>query len=535
MSNEAARTDIENATSGRNPWLSAGAVMLTIFMVVLDSSIANVALPHIAGSFSATRDESTWVLTSYLVANGVIIPSTAWFSTLMGRKNFLLLSTFMFTIASALCGMATSMTMLIIARVIQGIGGGAVMPIAQAVMMEEFKPEDRGVAMSVFGFGVIFAPIIGPTLGGWITDTYSWHWIFLINVPIGFISLWLIKMFIEDPPYARKGKVNKVDYWGFIFLIIWLFVLQVILDNGQKCDWFGARWVRWSATVVGITFIAFIVRELMAKEPIVNLKVFKDKNFAIGTFLHFVIGAVLYSTLAILPLFLQQLMGYTATLSGLAISPRGFGSFAGLVTCAVLANRVDQRWVMAGGLLILAVSNLMFGTLNLQISMSNIIIPNIICGFAFSVLMIPLMTVAFVTLKNNQMTNATGVFNLAKSVGGAIGTSAVNTMVSRMSQVHQTHLIRNLTYSHTGFTEKVNAMQSAIAMMSGNALAGIKANTMAYKQLVQQSTLMAYMDCFKIFALLLIFLVPLIFLFQKVKYKKQKKNKQEQPLTAAAE
>ena len=498
-------------------------------MVVLDSSIANVALPHIAGSFSATRDESTWVLTSYLVANGVIIPSTAWFSTLLGRKNFLLLSTFMFTIASALCGMATSMTMLIIARVIQGIGGGAIMPISQAVMMEEFPPEERGVAMSVFGFGVIFAPIIGPTLGGWITDTYSWHWIFLINVPIGFISLWLIQKFIEDPPYAKKGKVQSVDYWGFIFLTIWLFVLQIILDNGQKCDWFGARWVRWSATLVVITFLAFIIRELVVKEPIVDLRVFKDKNFAIGTVLHFVIGAVLYSTLAILPLFLQQLMGYTATLSGLAISPRGFGSLAGLIICAVLANRVDQRWVMAVGMLILAFSNILFGTLNLQIAMGNIILPNIICGAAFSVVMIPLMTIAFVTLKNNQMTNATGVFNLAKSVGGAIGTSAVSTMVSRMSQVHQTHLIRNLTYSHPGFTEKLGALQSGIATMSGHALSAAKANVVVYKQLVQQSTLMAYMDCFKIYAALLVILTPMIFLFQKVKYKKNKQQKAENP------
>lgn len=531
MSNEAIITT-EEERSGKNPWLSAGAVMLTIFMVVLDSSIANVALPHIAGSFSATRDESTWVLTSYLVANGVIIPSTAWFSTLMARKNFLLLSTFLFTIASALCGMATSMTMLIIARVIQGVGGGAIMPISQAVMMEEFPPEERGVAMSVFGFGVIFAPIIGPTLGGWITDTYSWHWIFLINVPIGFVSLWLIKKFIEDPPYARKGKVKSVDYWGFIFLIIWLFVLQIILDNGQKSDWFGSSWVRWSAAVVAVTFIAFVVRELVIKEPIVDLKVFKDKNFAIGTVLHFVIGAVLYSTLAILPLFLQQLMGYTATLSGLAISPRGFGSLTGLVICAILANRVDQRWVITAGMLILALSNIMFGTLNLQISMSNIIIPNIVCGAAFSLVMIPLMTIAFVTLKNNQMTNATGVFNLAKSVGGAIGTSAVSTMVSRMSQVHQTHLIRNLTYSHSGFVEKVNAMQAGIAMMSGQALSDIKANTMAYKQLIQQSTLLAYMDCFKIFAIMLIVLTPLIFLFQKVKYKKQKSAKVEAPLPA---
>lgn len=218
----------------KNPWYSASAVMLTIFMVVLDSSIANVALPNIAGSFSATQDESTWVLTSYLVANGVIIPSTAWFSTLFGRKNFLLLSTILFTASSALCGLATSMGMLIFARVIQGLGGGAIMPIGQAVMMEEFPVEERGVAMSVFGFGVIFAPIIGPTLGGWITDTYSWHWIFLINVPVGIIAVILGNLFIEDPPYAKKGKVQKVDYIGFILLIIWLFSLQIVLDNGQN-------------------------------------------------------------------------------------------------------------------------------------------------------------------------------------------------------------------------------------------------------------------------------------------------------------
>lgn len=529
MSNETAITD-ENWTPSYNPWLSAGAVMLTIFMVVLDSSIANVALPNIAGSFSATQDESTWVLTSYLVANGVIIPSTAWFSTLFGRKNFLLICTLMFTLASAMCGLATSMPMLIFARVIQGIGGGAIMPISQAVMMEEFKPEERGVAMSVFGFGVIFAPIIGPTLGGWITDTYSWHWIFLINVPIGFISLWLIQKFIEDPPYAKKGEVQKVDYWGFIFLIIWLFSLQIILDNGQKSDWFGAAWVRWTSLLTGGTFLAFIIRELMIKEPIVDLRVFKDKNFTIGTILHFIIGAVLYSTLAILPLFLQHLLGYTATLSGLAISPRGFGSLTGLVICAILANRVDQRIVITVGMILLAFSNLLFANLNMQIAISNIILPNIICGVAFSMIMIPLMTISFVTLKNNQMTNATGVFNLAKSVGGAIGTSAVATMISRMSQVHQSNLIRNLTYSNPAFVEKINAMQAGIAMLSGNALSAAKANALAYKQLLQQSTLLAYMDCFKIYAGMLILLIPLIFLFQKVKYKKAKSAEVEAPI-----
>lgn len=511
----------------RSPWFGAGAVMLTVFMVVLDSSIANVALPNIAGSFSATSDESTWVLTSYLVANGVIIPSTAWFSTLLGRKNFLLLSTILFTLASALCGVASSMGMLIVARIIQGIGGGAIMPISQAVMMEGFPVEKRGVAMSVFGFGVIFAPIIGPTLGGWITDTYSWHWIFLINVPIGIIAIILGKMFIEDPPYARKGKVQKVDYIGFLLLIVWLFSLQLILDNGQKSDWFGAKWVRWTSALTISSFIAFIWRELTIKEPIVNLKVFLDRNFFIGTALNTVIGAVLYSTLAILPLFLQHLMGYTATLSGLAISPRGFGSLAGLVTVALLSNRIDQRYIVAAGMVLLAVSNLMFGTLNLGIGMGNIIFPNIVCGFAFSLLMVPLMTITFVTLRNNQMTNASGVFNLAKSVGGAIGTSIVSTMISRMGQVHQTHLVKNLTYSNPAFVEKLSAIQSGIASYMGSAVAEQKANFMIYMQLQQQSQLMAFMDCFRIYAAGLFLLVPFIFLFKDTKFKKSKVKKTE--------
>ncbi len=505
----------------RSPWYSAGAVMLTIFMVVLDSSIANVALPNIAGSFSATQDESTWVLTSYLVANGVIIPSTAWFSTLFGRKNFLLLSTILFTASSALCGMASSMGMLIFARVIQGLGGGAIMPIGQAVMMEEFPVEERGVAMSVFGFGVIFAPIIGPTLGGWITDTYSWHWIFLINVPVGIIAVILGNLFIEDPPYAKKGKVQKVDYIGFILLIVWLFSLQVVLDNGQKSDWFGSKWVRWTTALSLSCFIGFIWRELTTKVPIVDLKVFLDRNFIVGTALNSVVGAVLYSTLAILPLFLQHLMGYTATLSGLAISPRGFGSLAGLVAVAVLSNKVDQRYVVIAGMLLLALSNIMFGSMNLSIGMGNIIFPNIICGFSFSLLMIPLMTITFVTLKNSQMTNASGIFNLAKSVGGAIGTSIVSTLIQRMGQVHQTHLIRNLTYSNPAFVEKLAAIQSGIAVYTGEFVAREKANFMVYMQLQQQSNLLAFMDCFKIYAAAVFLLTPFVFLFKKAKYKKE--------------
>ena len=296
-----------------------------------------------------------------------------------------------------------------------------------------------------------------------------------------------------------------------------------MLDNGQKNDWFGARWIRWTSGLSFACFIGFLWRELKIKNPIVDLKVFLDRNFFIGTMLNAVIGAVLYSTLAILPLFLQHLLGYTATLSGFAISPRGFGSFAGLIVCALLANRVDQRLVVVAGMVLLGVSNIMFGSLNMEIAMSNIILPNIVCGFAFSILMIPLMTISFVTLKNSQMTNASGIFNLAKSVGGAIGTSVVSTLISRMGQVHQTYLVHNLTYSNHAFTAKFNAFQSAMSGF-GQGLAHIKANYLIYGELRQQANLLAIMECFKIYAALVILLVPAVFLFKKMSAKQTEEN-----------
>jgi DHA2 family multidrug resistance protein len=418
------------------------------------------------------------------------------------------------------------MGMLITSRVVQGLGGGAILPIGQAIMLEDFPPEKRGLAMAIFGFGIIFAPIIGPTLGGWITDTYSWHWIFLINVPVGFVAIALGKMFIEDPPYARKTKIEKVDYVGFLLLIVWLFSLQIILDNGQKYDWFDASWVKWTTFLSLSAFAGFIWRELATKTPIVDLRVFLNRNFATGLMFNAVIGAVLYSTLAILPLFLQHLMGYTATLSGLAISPRGFGSIAGLLFVAYFANRLDQRYVVMAGIFLLACSNIMFSSLNLDIGMINIILPNVLCGFSFSLLMIPLMTVSFATLRNDQMTNASGLFSLARSVGGAIGTSIVATMISRMAQVHQTYLVRNITYSNPVFSERLAALQSALSAGFGQYIAGQKANLIIYMQLQQQANLLAFMDCFKIYAVALLILTPFVFVFRKVKYKKSKNNEE---------
>ncbi len=501
-------------------WLCIFATMLTTFMVVLDSSIANVALPNIAGSFSATQDESVWILTSYLVANGVILPSTAWFSDVFGRKNFLIICTIIFTVASLLCGVSTSMTGLIVARVIQGLGGGAILPITQAILLETFPAEKRGFGMSIYGFGIIFAPVIGPTLGGWITDTYSWHWIFLINLPVGIVATILTKMYVHDPDYAKKKEgMVKIDYLGFGLLIVWLFTLQIILDNGQKSDWFEAQWVRDTFTIMWLSFLGFIWWELKNKKPLLNLRIFLDRNFAIGCVMATCIGGILYSTLAILPLFMQHLLGYTATLSGLAISPRGFGSFAALVICGTLSGKVDDRILISIGFLLLAISCFMFGNLNLNIAMGNVIWPNILCGVAITMVMIPLSTITFNTLKNSEMTNGTGIFSLARSVGGAVGVSLVSTIISRRAQIHQAYLVQHLSDGNHVFTERLAALKALFSVHVGQAVGEIQAGALLYKQLLQQSNLLAFMDCFKIFGLVALVLIPCVYTFKKVKKK----------------
>lgn len=500
--------------------LTTFAVMLTTFMVVLDSSIANVALPKIAGSFSSTQDESVWVLTSYLVANGVILPSTAWFSDIFGRKNFLIICTIVFTLASGACGLSVSMPMLIIARVIQGLGGGAILPIAQAILLESFPIEKRGLGMSIFGLGVILAPVIGPTLGGWITDTYSWNWIFLINLPIGIAATFFTYLVIKDPEYAKKkNKKLKIDYIGFILLTVWLFSLQYILDNGQKNDWFATLWVRNLLAVTIASFIIFIIRELKIKNPIVDLKIFLDRNFASGTALVAFMGGILYATLAILPLFMQHLLGYTATLSGLAISPRGFGSLFGLILCATLAGKVDDRHIISIGFAALAISCFMFGNLNLDIAISNVITPNVICGIAFSLVLVPLNTITFQFLKNSDMTNGSGIFSLSRSVGGAIGVSLVSTIISRHSQIHQNYLVEHLSTGNPVFNEQFMQLKSALAMSAGKAVADTQAGYLMYMKLIQQSTLLSFMDCFKLAGVLCLVLIPFVYLLKNKKTK----------------
>jgi len=500
-----------------SPWIIALSVMLSTFMVVLDTSVANVALPHMAGSFSATTDESMWILTSYLIATGIILPSTAWFSSIFGRKNFLIICIILFTVASILCGVSNSLDMMILARIFQGLGGGALLPISQAILLESFPKEQRGISMAVFGVGVVLAPVIGPTLGGWITDNFSWNWIFFINVPVGILAVILTQMFVEDPPYIEKGVINRIDFLGFGALIIWLVTLQVILDNGQKSDWFESAWVCWSALASVSAMIFFFIWEFHFKDSIIDLNVFKDRNFTVGTLITTVVNAILYSTLAILPAFLQSLLGYSAYHSGMAITPRGLGCLATIGIAGYLTDKMDNRIITAVGFAFLAISCFMFGNLNLSISMNNIIIPNIICGFALGLIFIPLATLSFATLKNEQMTNATGIQNLLRNIGGGIGISIVNTLLSRISQAHQASMVGHLSSLNPVFQYKLQTIQHFFALHVNPAIASQKANYLMYKTLIKQSVLCSYIDNFRLFAILSLLLIPAVLLFKKIK------------------
>src|SRR5947208_6320385 len=329
-------------TPSFNPWLIAASVMLATFMEVLDTSVANVALPHIAGNLSATPEEATWVLTSYLVSNAIILPAANWLGRFFGRKRFLIVCIILFTVSSAVCGAAASLGMLIVARIAQGAGGGALQPIAQSVLLESFPPEKRGQAMAVFGMGIVVAPIIGPTLGGWITDNYSWRWIFYINVPVGALAVFMANAFVEDPPYIKNQRPGRIDYVGFGLMALGLAALQLVLDKGQEEDWFSSSFIVWALILTVVALVAFVIWELRSSEPIVNLRILSDRNFAVGTMLMTVIGVVLYGTIALLPLFLQTMMGYPAVQSGMAVSPRGIGSIISMIIIGRLVGKIDS-------------------------------------------------------------------------------------------------------------------------------------------------------------------------------------------------
>ena len=500
-----------------NPWLIAVAVMAATFMEILDTSVANVALPHIAGNLSATTEEATWVLTSYLVSNAIVLPITGWLGLYFGRRRLLSMCIVIFTAASVLCGMAPSLGFLIVARVFQGIGGGALVPISQAVLLESFPPQKRGVAMATFGMGVVVAPILGPTLGGWITDNYSWRWIFYINLPVGIFALLMAQAFVEDPPYVKDAKIERIDVLGFGLLAIWLGTLQVILDKGQQEDWFASAWIRWFAAASVVSFSAFLARELSTDHPIVDLRVLKNRNFAGGVMLMTTLGAVLYGTTAALPIFLQTLMGYPALQSGLALSPRGVGAFIMTFIVGQLVGRIRNRILIGTGFILLAASSFWLGNINLQIGLWNVIWPSVLNGIAISFIFTPLTTTAMGYLRQDQMANATGIYNLMRNLGGSFGIALVSTLVLRRAQVHQNLMVAHLTPYDPVYLERLTGATQALTSQSGAVLAQSQAQALLYGSLQGQATLWAFVENFRLFGLFCICCLPLVLMFKKVK------------------
>ena len=479
-----------------NPWLIAVSVMLATFMEVLDTSIATVALPHIAGNLGASNDEATWVLTSYLVSNAIVLPTSAWFARYFGRKRFLIGCIIVFTASSFLCGAAASLGLLILARVLQGAGGGALQPLAQAILLESFPPARRGVAMAAYGVGVIVAPIIGPTLGGWLTDSYSWRWAFYINLPVGLLAICLIFLFVDDPPYIKSTKLGRFDALGFGLLTLWLATLQIILDRGQEADWFGAVWLRWSAGICVVSFVWFVIQELRAPFPIVNLRILKNRNFAAGCGVFLMFGAVVYALITMLPLFLQSLMGYTALDAGLTVSPRGLGVLLALAFVGVLVQKGHLRLLLVFGFTVLGVTCFLLSRLTLQVAMSSIVPANVLMGFGLGFIFVPLATLAVGTLRNDQMGNATGIQNLMRNVGGSVGIAWLSTMLARYAQAHQVYMAGRVSTLDPAYQARLGALAKAFAANFSPAEALHKAQAVIYNTLLQQADFWAYVDLF---------------------------------------
>ncbi len=499
-----------------SPWLIAMGVMMATFMEVLDTSIANIALPHIAGSLSATPEEATWVLTSYLVSNAIVLPTTGWLANHFGRKRVFITCIVMFTLSSALCGLAWSLPTLIFARILQGIGGGAMVPIAQSIMLESFPRQKRGAAMAIFAQGVVVAPILGPTLGGWITDSYSWRWIFYINLPVGILAILAAQWLVEDPPYIQRNKSATIDYVGFGLLAVWLATLQILLDKGQEADWFGAVWVRWFALASILSFAGFIYWQLKAKHPLVDLSVFKNRNFTIGLILMTTLGAILYGTTAQIPLFLQTLMGYPALQSGYAMSPRGIAAFITTFFVGRIVGKVRAKWMLCVGFTLLAVSSFMLSNLNLQVAQINVIWPSIVNGIAISFIFVPLTTATMSQLAQQQLGNATGLYNLMRNLGGSIGIAFVTTMLARGAQVHQALMVGHLAPDNPAFRQQFDSAKHLLAHHGDSVTASRQAYNAVYSLLDQQAHLLAFVDNFFIFGAMAVLTMPLIFLFKRV-------------------
>jgi len=491
--------------------------MLPTLIEIIDTSVVNVSLDHIRGSLSAGIDESTWTITSYLVSNAIIIPMTGWLSRLFGRKRYLIFSISLFTVSSLLCGLSWNLQSLVFFRILQGMGGGALQPISQSVLLETFPPKQHGMAMAIFGVGIMFGPIVGPLLGGWITDNWSWHWIFFINIPIGFVSILMVLFFIVDPPYMKKMKM-KIDYWGLAFLAIGLGCLQIVLDKGQTEDWFSSGFITWMALISVSSLVLFIIIEFFAEHPIVNLKTFKNLSFTTGNLVMFFAFFNLFGSIVLLPIYLQTLMGYNATLAGMVLGPGGIATLIAMPLAGKLITKVNPKALLAFGLIVSAYSTHLMSQFNLLADFNTIIWPRIVLGVGMGFLFIPLTTMTMSSVRKEDMANASGIYNLLRNLGGSFGVAFVTTMIARRAQFHQVRLVEHLTPFDSSYqTATANAshlLQSKGMTAAASQQGGLSA---IYGQFLRQASMLSFNDVFYLLSIFLILTLPLVFLMKKSK------------------
>jgi len=511
----ATEADLRDAWRPRvNPWIVTMTVMITTFMEVLDGTIANVALPHIASGLAVSIDESTWVITSYLVSNAIVLPLSGWFASLFGRKRFYMACVVVFTAGSLLCGVATSIGWLVFFRVLQGVGGGALQPTSQAILVESHPRRNQGMAMAAYGMGVVVAPIVGPTLGGWITDNYTWRWIFFINIPVGAIALLLTSALVDDPPYfIRKSlRALRIDYIGLGLLGVGLGTLQVVLDKGQREDWFESNFITVFALAAGVCLAGAIFWEWRRRDPVVDIHLLKDRNFLLANILMFTLGFVLYSSTVLVPIFLQTLLGYTALMSGLVLTPGAILTLVLLPVSGFLLPRVGPRWLVALGLLWGGLSLIfLLAPLNLQVDFNTVLIARGIQTGGLAFLFVPINAAAFINIPREKMSNATGIINLARNIGGSAGVSFVTTMIARRSQFHQSVLVDHLTPYNPDVQAFIQGAGQAMFARGGadSQLAAQQAQGISYLVVQQQAGMLAFIDNFWLLGVIFLALIPL--------------------------
>jgi DHA2 family multidrug resistance protein len=513
----------EHWTPRFNPWVITFTVTLATFMESLDSSIANVALPHIAGALGSTYDEATWILTSYLVSNAIVLPISGWISNRIGRKRFYMTCVALFTISSFLCGLATSLPMLILFRIIQGVGGGGLQPSERAILADTFPPERRSLAFSLYGMAVVLAPAIGPTIGGWITDNYTWRWIFFLNIPVGIVSLLLTSRIVEDPPYLKRvrARLGSIDGIGLGLLALTIAALQIMLDKGQEDDWFSSHFIVGCAWVAAIGLIAFLYRELTTEHPIIDLSLYRKRNFAMTQCVMLLIGAALYSTTVMIPQFLQELLGYTATEAGFALSLGGLVLIVLFPIVGILGQKFDPRLMITVGFCLLTFGIWRIGDLYLGISFWDAASWRVVMVLGMPFLFVPISVMSYVGVPQEKNNEVSGLTALARNIGGSLGISFISTMLVRRAQTHQEFLAAHVYGSSMQYRSLQRGLAGALQNRGGYSPpdAATHSTGQIYHMMMQQASTLAYVDTAHILVLLTACLIPIGYLMKKPRFR----------------